>query len=83
MKKRVLSLFMALVLCLTLLPVAALADGAEAGSSMSDGSSIGGGTGGTGGGVLVDGNEEPGGGFYTPPEDEGSRAGYHQPAHYL
>lgn len=67
MKKRVLSLFLALTLCLTLLPTAAFAEG-ETGGSMSGNTTIGGETGGTGGGVLVGENENPGGGFVIPSE---------------
>ena len=51
MKKRVLSLFMVLVLCLTLLPTAAFAEGED--GSISGGVIGGGETGGEGGGVLV------------------------------
>ena len=51
MKKRVLSMFMALVLCLTLLPTAAFAEGEDV--SISGGVIGGGETGGEGGGVLV------------------------------
>ena len=50
MKKRILSLFLALTLCLTLLPTSAFAEGGDV--SISDGG-IGGETGGEGGGVLV------------------------------
>ena len=71
MKKRVLSLFLALTLCLTLLPTAAFAEG-ETGGSMSGNTTIGGETGGTGGGVLVGENEKPGGGFVVPAEQNGS-----------
>ena len=67
MKKRVLSLFLALTLCLTLLPTAAFAEG-ETGGSMSGNTTIGGETGGTGGGVLVGENENSGGGFVIPSE---------------
>lgn len=67
MKKRVLSLFLALTLCLTLLPTAAFAEG-ETGGSMSGNTTIGGETGGTGGGVLAGENENPGGGFVIPSE---------------
>ena len=67
MKKRVLSLFMVLVLCLTLLPTAAFAEGEDV--SISGGVIGGGETGGEGGGVLVPPGGSPGegGGIYTPP----------------
>ena len=67
MKKRVLSLFMALALCLTLLPTAAFAEGEDV--SISGGVIGGGETGGEGGGVLVPpgGSTGEGGGIYTPP----------------
>lgn len=52
MKKRVLSLFMVLVLCLTLLPTAAFAEGEDV--SISGGVIGGGETGGEGGGIYVD-----------------------------
>ena len=74
MKKRVLSLFLALTLCLTLLPTAVFAEG-EGGGSMSGNTTIGGetgGTGGTGGGVLVGENEKTGGGFVVPSEQSGT-----------
>ena len=66
MKKRILSLFLALTLCLTLLPTSAFAEGGDV--SISDGV-IGGETGGEGGGVLVPPGGSPGegGGIYTPP----------------
>ena len=66
MKKRILSLFLALTLCLTLLPTSAFAEGGDV--SISDGV-IGGETGGEGGGVLVlpGGSPGEGGGIYTPP----------------
>ena len=68
MKKRVLSLFLALTLCLTLLPTAAFAEG-ETGGSMSGNTTIGSSeSGGEGGGVLVGENEKPGGGFVVPSE---------------
>ena len=73
MKKRVLSLFLALTLCLTLLPTAAFAEGE--GGGMSGNTTIGGetgGTGGTGGGVLVGENEKTGGGFVVPSEQSGT-----------
>ena len=62
MKKRILSLFLALTLCLTLLPTSAFAEGGDV--SISDGV-IGGET----GGVLVPpgGSTGEGGGIYTPP----------------
>ena len=67
MKKRVLSLFMVLVLCLTLLPTAAFAEGEDV--SISGGVIGGGETGGEGGGVLVPpgGSTGEGGGIYVPP----------------
>ena len=67
MKKRVLSLFMVLVLCLTLLPTAAFAEGED--GSISGGVIGGGETGGEGGGVLVPpgGSTGEGGGIYVPP----------------
>ena len=66
MKKRILSLFLALTLCLTLLPTSAFAESGDV--SISDGV-IGGETGGEGGGVLVPpgGSTGEGGGIYTPP----------------
>ena len=69
MKKRVLSMFMALALCLTLLPTAAFAEGEDV--SISGGVIGGGETGGDGGGVLVPpgGSTEGGGGTYIPGED--------------
>ena len=69
MSKRVLSLFMVLVLCLTLLPTAAFAEGEDV--SISGGVIGGGETGGEGGGVLVPpgGSTEGGGGTYIPGED--------------
>lgn len=69
MKKRVLSMFMALALCLTLLPTAAFAEGEDV--SISGGVIGGGETGGEGGGVLVPpgGSTEEGGGTYIPRED--------------
>ena len=68
MKKRVLSMFMALALCLTLLPTAAFAEGEDV--SISGGVIGGGETGGEGGGVLVPpgGSTEGGGGTYIPGE---------------
>ena len=60
MKKRVLSLFMVLVLCLTLLPTAAFAEGEDVSIS---GGVIGGGE--TGGGGGETGGE--GGGIYVAP----------------
>lgn len=67
MKKRVLSLFMALALCLTLLPTAAFAEGEDV--SISGGVIGGGETGGEGGGVLVppSGSTGEGGGIYVAP----------------
>ena len=67
MKKRILSLFLALTLCLTLLPTSAFAEGGDV--SISDGVIGGGETGGEGGGVLVPPGGSPGegGGIYTPP----------------
>ena len=69
MKKRVLSLFMVLVLCLTLLPTAAFAEGEDV--SISGGVIGGGETGGEGGGIYVDPGSptEGGGGTYIPGED--------------
>ncbi len=66
MKKRILSLFLALTLCLTLLPTSAFAEGGDVSIS---GGVIGGETGGEGGGVLVPpgGSTGEGGGIYTPP----------------
>ena len=70
MKKRVLSMFMALALCLTLLPTAAFAEGEDV--SISGGVIGGGETGGEGGGVLVPpgGSTEEGGGTYISGEDK-------------
>lgn len=69
MKKRVLSLFMVLVLCLTLLPTAAFAEGEDV--SISGGVIGGGETGGGGGGIYVAPGSptEGGGGTYIPGED--------------
>ena len=69
MKKRVLSLFMVLVLCLTLLPTAAFAEGEDV--SISGGVIGGGKTGGEGGGIYVAPGSptEGGGGTYIPGED--------------
>ena len=69
MKKRVLSLFMVLVLCLTLLPTAAFAEGED--MSISGGVIGGGETGGEGGGIYVAPGSptEGGGGTYIPGED--------------
>ena len=66
MKKRVLSLFMVLVLCLTLLPTAAFAEGEDV--SISGGVIGGGETGGEGGGIYVAPGSptEGGGGTYIP-----------------
>ena len=67
MKKRILSLFLALTLCLTLLPTSAFAEGGDV--SISDGVIGGGETGGEGGGVLVPpgGSTGEGGGIYVAP----------------
>ena len=69
MKKRVLSAFMALALCLTLLPTAAFAEGEDV--SISGGVIGGGETGGEGGGIYVAPGSptEGGGGTYIPGED--------------
>ena len=69
MKKRVLSLFMALMLCLTLLPTAAFAEGEDV--SISGGVIGGGETGGEGGGIYVAPGSptEGGGGTYIPGAD--------------
>ena len=71
MKKRVLSLFMVLVLCLTLLPTAAFAEGEDVSISggVIGGGETGGETGGEGGGVLVPpgGSTGEGGGIYVAP----------------
>lgn len=69
MKKRVLSMFMALALCLTLLPTAAFAEGEDV--SISGGVIGGGKTGGEGGGIYVAPGSptEGGGGTYIPRED--------------
>ena len=69
MKKRVLSLFMALALCLTLLPTAVFAEGEDV--SISGGVIGGGETGGEGGGIYVapGSSTEGGGGKYIPGED--------------
>ena len=69
MKKRVLSMFMALALCLTLLPTAAFAEGEDV--SISGGVIGGGETGGEGGGIYVEPGSptEGGGGTYIPGED--------------
>ena len=69
MKKRGLSLFMVLVLCLTLLPTAAFAEGEDV--SISGGVIGGGETGGEGGGIYVAPGSptEGGGGKYIPGED--------------
>ena len=73
MKKRVLSLFLVLTLCLTLLPTAAFAEGKESGS-MSGNTTIGGSeSGSTGGGVYTPpGSTTEGGGFYTSTDDNSS-----------
>ena len=69
MKKRVLSMFMALALCLTLLPTAVFAEGEDV--SISGGVIGGGETGGEGGGIYVapGSSTEGGGGKYIPGED--------------
>lgn len=69
MKKRVLSMFMALALCLPLLPTAAFAEGEDV--SISGGVIGGGETGGEGGGIYVAPGSptEGGGGTYIPRED--------------
>ena len=69
MKKRVLSMFMALALCLTLLPTAVFAEGEDV--SISGGVIGGGETGGEGGGIYVAPGSptEGGGGTYIPGED--------------
>ena len=74
MKKRILSLFLALTLCLTLLPTSAFAEGGDV--SISDGV-IGGETGGEGGGVLVPpgGSTGEGGGIYAPPSGQAEEGG--------
>ena len=68
MKKRILSLFLALTLCLTLLPTAAFAEGEDV--SISGGVIGGGETGGEGGGIYVAPGSptEGGGGTYIPGE---------------
>ena len=70
MKKRVLSMFMALALCLPLLPTAAFAEGEDV--SISGGVIGGGETGGEGGGIYVAPGSptEGGGGTYIPGEDK-------------
>lgn len=75
MKKRILSLFLALTLCLTLLPTSAFAEGGDV--SISDGVIGGGETGGEGGGVLVPpgGSTGEGGGIYTPPSSPAEGGG--------
>ena len=69
MKKRLLSAFMALALCLTLLPTAAFAEGEDV--SISSGVIGGGETGGEGGGIYVAPGSptEGGGGTYISGED--------------
>ena len=73
MKKRVLSLLMALTLCLTLLPTAAFAEGEDVSISggVIGGGETGGETGGEGGGIYVAPGSptEGGGGTYIPGED--------------
>ena len=75
MKKRILSLFLALTLCLTLLPTSAFAEGGDV--SISDGVIGGGETGGEGGGVLVPpgGPTGEGGGIYEPPSGQAEGGG--------
>lgn len=75
MKKRILSLFLALTLCLTLLPTSAFAEGGDV--SIFDGVIGGGETGGEGGGVLVPPGGSPGegGGIYTPPSGQAEGGG--------
>ena len=75
MKKRILSLFLALTLCLTLLPTSAFAEGGDV--SISDGVIGGGDTGGEGGGVLVPpgGSAGEGGGIYAPPSGQAEEGG--------
>ena len=76
MKKRVLSLFMVLVLCLTLLPTAAFAEGED--MSLSGGAIGGSETGGEGGNVLVtpgSSTGEGGGVFVTPGSSTGEGGG--------
>lgn len=75
MKKRILSLFLALTLCLTLLPTSAFAEGGDV--SISDGVIGGGETGGEGGGVLVPpgGSTGEGGGIYEPPSGQAEGGG--------
>ena len=79
MKKRILSAFMALALCLTLLPTAAFAEGEDVsisggvigGGETGGGETGGGETGGEGGGIYVAPGSptEGGGGTYIPRED--------------
>ena len=73
MKKRVLSLFMVLVLCLTTLPTAVFAEGEDVSISggVIGGGETGGETGGEGGGIYVAPGSptEGGGGTYIPGED--------------
>ena len=75
MKKRILSLFLALTLCLTLLPTSAFAESGDV--SISDGVIGGGETGGEGGGVLVPpgGSTGEGGGIYAPPSGQAEGGG--------
>ena len=75
MKKRILSLFLALTLCLTLLPTSAFAEGGDV--SISDGVIGGGDTGGESGGVLVPpgGSTGEGGGIYAPPSGQAEEGG--------
>lgn len=68
MKKRVLSLFMVLVLCLTLLPTAAFAEGEDVSISggVIGGGETGGETGGEGGGIYVAPGSPTEGGYIDP-----------------
>ena len=71
MKKRVLSLFLAAVLCLSLLPTAGFAEDVD----MSGNTTIGGGeSSGTGGGIYDPGTTSGGGGVYTPSESSATEA---------
>ena len=75
MKKRVLSLFMVLVLCLTLLPTAAFAEGED--MSLSSGETGGSEGGGEGGGVFVPPSSSTGegGGVFVPPSSSTGEGG--------
>ena len=77
MKKRVLSLFMVLVLCLTLLPTAAFAEGEDVSISggVIGGGETGGETGGEGGGIYVEPGSptEGGGGTHYVAESGGTQ----------